>query len=329
MQRNMHGNPDVESALPVADVYDGTVQARDVSTHTRGTRYREDQKAKFIAFGAIFTICYFLASITSIPPAHVGLVNFFGDISETMLEPGLNFVNPFSSVITFDTKTLLLYSENIVPTQEGMNVELDVSLLYHAEPKHIRELYLGVGESYEKTLVLPELQSAVRGLTSEVSAKALYTSGRTLIRSKLMEDLKEKLDPRGINIEDVLLKGIKLPTLLTDAIETKAKAEQESQRMEFILSKERQEADRKRIEAEGVASFQKIVSDGISPQLLQWKGIEATEKLSESTNAKIIIMGNTKSQLPVLLSSLEQDDKDEIQKSLKDNNALSSSLPPN
>ena len=180
---------------------------------------------------------------------------------------------------------------------------LPVSLLYHANPEKVRSLFLGVGADYKTILLLPELQSAVRGLTSEVSAKALYTAGRSVIREKLMVELSEKLGPRGVVIEDVLLKGIKLPTLLTDAIETKAKAEQESARMEFVLSKERQEADRKRIEAEGVASFQKIVSEGISPALLQWKGIEATEKLAESPNAKIVMVGNTESSLPVILSA--------------------------
>lgn len=108
-------------------------------------------------------------------------------------------------------------------------------------------------------------------------------------------------------MEDVLLKGIKLPKQLTDAIELKAQAEQESERMEFVLSKEKQEAERKKLEASGISAFQKIVSEGISPQLLQWKGIEATEKLAESKNAKMVVMGNSKDNLPVLLSSAGND----------------------
>merc|ERR1712146_690148 len=197
--------------------------------------------------------------------------------------------------------------ENIVLTQEGLNVELDVSLLYHIDLLKVRDIYLQLGEAYEETLIMPELQSAVRGLTSEVSAKALYTSGRTEIHDKLHKELTEKLTARGIVLEDVLLKGIKLPKQLTDAIELKAQAEQESARMEFVLSKERQEADRKKVEASGISAFQKIVSEGISSQLLQWKGIEATEKLAESTNSKIVVMGNSKDSLPVLLSTAGQD----------------------
>ena len=102
-------------------------------------------------------------------------------------------------------------------------------------------------------------------------------------------------------MEDILLKAVKLPNAVSDAIELKAQAEQEAQRMEFVLQKERQEAERKKIEAQGIADFQKIVSDGISPNLLKWKGIEATEKLAKSDNSKIVIMGNSKDSLPVIL----------------------------
>merc|ERR1712086_971010 len=255
-------------------------------------------------------VCLFLAFIAArtVEPAHLGIVSVFGSVSETTLESGLHFVNPFATVIPFNLKTQLLYSEQNVPTQEGLTVELDVSLLYHLNDATVRELFVTLGVDFESTLILPELQSAVRGLTSEVSAKALYTSGRTEIRNKLVEELKSKLEPRGIVLEDVLLKGIKLPKMLTDAIELKAQAEQESARMEFVLTKEKQEADRKKIEAEGISSFQRIVSEGISTQLLQWKGIEATEKLAASDNAKLVVMGNTKDSLPVLLASASEDD---------------------
>merc|ERR1712230_254134 len=264
-------------------------------------RRRSSVKMVLAAVGSAFIL--FLLSLRTVKPAHCGIVVTMGAVSDTTLESGVHVTNPFASVVQLNLKTQIVYSENIVPTQEGLNVELDVSLLYHLERSSARSLYLKLGELYEEVLILPELQSAVRGLTSEVSAKALYTSGRTEIHDKLAKELKEKLEPRGIVMEDVLLKGIKLPKQLTDAIELKAKAEQESARMEFVPSKERQEADRKKVEAEGISNFQRIVSEGISEQLLMWKGIEATEKLAESTNSKIVVMGNTKSSLPVLLSA--------------------------
>lgn len=258
---------------------------------------------RMVSIVAALVIFWLFLSVRTVPPAHVGVAVTFGHVSEATLPSGLHFLNPFSSVVTMNLKTQLVYSENIVPTQEGLNVELDVSLLYHIDLLKVREIYLQLGEAYEETLIMPELQSAVRGLTSEVSAKALYTSGRTEIHDKLHKELSEKLTARGIVLEDVLLKGIKLPKQLTDAIELKAQAEQESARMEFVLSKERQEADRKKVEAAGISAFQKIVSEGISSQLLQWKGIEATERLANSNNAKIVVMGNTKDSLPVLLST--------------------------
>jgi len=127
-------------------------------------------------------LVYVLCSLRIVPPAHVGLPVTFGSVSTSQLESGIHVLNPFSSVININLKTQLIYSENIVPTKEGLNVELDVSLLYHVEKSSVRDIFLQLGERYEEVLITPELQSAVRGLTSEVSAKALYTSGRLEIR---------------------------------------------------------------------------------------------------------------------------------------------------
>merc|ERR1712196_695090 len=138
--------------------------------------------------GLIFFWC--LLSVRTVPPAHVGIAVTFGNVAETPLLSGLHLLNPVCNVVIMNLKTQLVYSENIVPTQEGLNVELDVSLLYHIEPSKVLDLYLQLGEAFEETLVLPELQSAVRGLTSEVSAKALYTSGRTEIHDKLQKELE-------------------------------------------------------------------------------------------------------------------------------------------
>jgi len=175
--------------------------------------------------------------------------------------------------------------------------------LYRLDIAQAAQIYREVGVGYAKILIEPEAASIVRGLTSESNAKALYTSGRSAIQESVKEDLQKSLGPRGIIIEDVLLKDIKLPAELSKSIELKAKAEQDSARMQFVLAKERQEAERKAIEAKGISDFQNIVSQGISPNLLKWKGIEATEKLSDSPNAKIVIMGNSNEGLPVLFSA--------------------------
>lgn len=275
----------------------------DIDAEPRPTIVRGWTTKGLVTLPVVLVLMWLCLSVRTVPPAHAGVSITLGSVSETVLPAGIHLLNPLASVVNFNLKTQLLYTENSVPTQEGLNVELDVSVLYHVERDKVREVYLALGEEFEQVLIIPELQSAVRGLTSEVSAKALYTSGRTEIHNKLVTELKQKLTPRGIVLEDVLLKGIKLPKQLTDAIELKAQAEQESARMEFVLSKERQEADRKKVEAAGISAFQKIVSEGISTQLLQWKGIEATERLAASTNSKMVIMGNSKDSLPVLLSS--------------------------
>jgi regulator of protease activity HflC (stomatin/prohibitin superfamily) len=215
--------------------------------------------------------------------------------------------SPIARIDRFTTKTQLLEQSNFVPTREGLTVELDTALLYRIDPAQASTIFQTVGTNYAPTLVEPEASSTVRGLTSEVDAKALYTSGRSTIQTKLRTELTEKLTPRGILVEDVLLKAIKLPEDLTRSIEQKAKAEQESERMEFVLTKERQEAERKAIEAKGISDFQTIVSKGISGELLQWKGIEATEKLAKSPNSKIVIIGNPKGGgLPVILGGSGQ-----------------------
>merc|ERR1712224_482601 len=200
------------------------------------------------------------------------------------------------------TKTNLLNQENFVPTKEGLTVELDTSVLYRINPDSAKDIFVRIGKDYENRVVVPEVSSSVRGLTSESDAKALYSgNGRNVIQNKLKEELSEKLEPRGIVVEDVLLKNINLPKELTSSIEEKAKAEQESSRMEFILAKERLEAERKAVEAQGIADFQRIVAKDISPNLLKWKGIEATEKLAESQNAKVVVIGSGKDGLPLIL----------------------------
>merc|ERR1711972_296017 len=148
-----------------------------------------------------------------------------------------------------------------------------------------------------------QLASAVRGVTGSVAAEALYNSTREKLQVELTKQMNNTLKPHGIMVETILLKDIELPALLKKAIETKTAAQQEAERMRFVIQKEKQEAERKRIEAVGIKDFQNIVSEGISDKLLQWKGIEATEKLVNAKNSKLVIMGNAKSSLPVLMSN--------------------------
>jgi len=140
-------------------------------------------------------------------------------------------------------------------------------------------------------------------VTASFQASALYSTERERLGMAIQEELARTVAVRGVIVESTPLRNVALPTQLTEAIEQKQRADQEAQRMEFILLKERQEADRKRIEAKGIADFQTIVAQGISEQLLRWKGIEATEKLSNSPNTKVIIVGAGKDGLPIIMDT--------------------------
>lgn len=249
------------------------------------------------------SVVAFLVSLTCfkvVPAASVGVVTTLGIAADEPLVPGMYFIKPWSSISVISTKTSLLEQANHVPTKEGVTVELDVALLYHVDTNSARELFLTLGEKYQSVLIEPELASAVRGLTSEADASALYTSGRAEMQTKLHAELSTVLSKRGIIVESVLLKGVVLPDMLKAAIEKKAQGEQEAARMQFVIAKEKQESERKEIEAQGIAAFQKIVSEGISPELLAWKGIEVTHEIATSSNAKVIMVGNTRDSLPVI-----------------------------
>ncbi|HEX6881063.1 MAG TPA: SPFH domain-containing protein, partial [Terriglobales bacterium] len=140
-----------------------------------------------------------------------------------------------------------------------------------------------------------------RSVTASHSANSLYSSEREQVAQQMLSELSAQLTKRGIIVENVLLRDITLPVALKQSIEAKQQAEQESLAMSFRLQKERQEAERKRIEAQGIRDFQQIVAQGISPQLLEWKGIEATENLAKSTNAKVVVIGAGKNGLPLIL----------------------------
>lgn len=238
---------------------------------------------------------------TVIPAGHVGVIDFFGNVSDNTLYPGVNIVNPLANVVKFDARTQEIREEMNVPSKEGLSVQLEISLLYSLSFENANKIYKSVGEDYAQKILIPQFRSVVRGVTSRYEARALYTAEREKLAREIEEELSSLVSPRGIKLEAAPLRQIILPPGLTASIEEKLKAEQESQRMEFILTREKQEAERKRIEAQGIADFQEIVSKGISEQLLKWKGIEATEKLASSTNTKVVVIGSGKDGLPLIL----------------------------
>jgi regulator of protease activity HflC (stomatin/prohibitin superfamily) len=241
--------------------------------------------------------------LTVIPAGHVGVVDFFGTVSPVTLKAGINFVNPLARVFKFSVKTQEIKETMDVPSKEGLTVQLEISTLFHLDPDKAAEVYKTIGPSYIEIILEPQFRSVVRGVTAGYEAKALYTSEREMLAEIIQKDLQKLVGPRGITVEATPLRRVGLPVGLTQAIEEKLRAEQESQRMQFVLLKEKQEAERKRIEAQGIADFQMIVTKGISEPLLRWKGIEATEKLAASQNAKVVIIGAGKDGLPLILDT--------------------------
>jgi regulator of protease activity HflC (stomatin/prohibitin superfamily) len=152
-------------------------------------------------------------------------------------------------------------------------------------------------------LLQPQFRSVAREVTARFEARSLYTSERERLATSMAAELRKLVEPRGVTVESTPLRKLTLPARLAAAIEEKLGAEQESQRMQFVLSRERQEAERRRIEAQGIADFQRVVSQGIDERLLRWKGIEATQKLAESPNTKVVVIGSGKDGLPVILGN--------------------------
>jgi len=249
----------------------------------------------------LFFILVLGSPITVVPAGHVGVKDFLGRVSPEALPAGVHVVFPFTRVHKMTIQTQEVKETAEVPSKEGLVMDLEGSLLFRLDPAKAADVYRTVGTNYQEVMVQPQIRSAIREITASYEAKALYSAAREQIARETFDLFTKMAGGRGIIAEAVLLRKIGLPALVANAIQEKLKREQEAEQMKFVLQKEQQEAERKRIEAQGVADFQRIVAQGISPQLLEWKGIEATEKLAMSTNTKVVVVGNPKSGLPIIL----------------------------
>ncbi len=238
-------------------------------------------------------------AVVQVPAGHVGVAQLFGKVYDRALQPGLHVINPLARVTKMDVRTKELKEMAQVPSKEGLSVGTDISILFRLEDAVT--IFKTVGVNYVGTVVEPQARSIVRGVTAGYEARALYNVDRTVIEQEIARHLEPVLASRGVRLEAVLLRDVRLPDQVRQAIEAKAAAEQEAERMRFVLLKERQEAERKKIEAQGIAEFQQVVTRGIDQRLLQWRAIEAVQELARSPNAKFVILGD-KSGLPMLLS---------------------------
>jgi regulator of protease activity HflC (stomatin/prohibitin superfamily) len=254
-----------------------------------------------LAIVALIGVILLFSCVTKVQTGHVGVLTLFGRVTPDVLPEGIHLINPLKANNEMSIQTQTIKESASVPSSEGLVMNLDTSLIYHLDPTRAADVYQKIGSDYEAVVVEPTLRAAIREATASHTANALYTGEREMVAKQISDQLTTELNKRGLLVENVLLRDIQLPQTLKASIEAKQQAEQEALAMNFRLQKEKQEAERKRIEAAGIRDFQQIVAQGISPQLLEWKGIEATELLAKSPNSKVVVIGNSKNGLPLIL----------------------------
>ncbi len=245
-------------------------------------------------------IAVIFSFIRIVPAGTVGVVDLFGRVSEQVRLPGLNMINPFAKLEIMNVKTEQETELMDVPSKEGLSIVLDTTILYRLNSAKASEIYKTVGVGYRDLIVIPQFRSACRGITVNYEAKGLYTSGREEISRKIFTDLQGMLEERGIILEKVLLRSIKLPLMVSQAIEVKLKAEQESEQMKFVLQKEKQEAERKVIEADGIAKAQDIINKTLTTAYLQHEAIQAQMKMAGSPNHTTVYIPSGDNGIPLV-----------------------------
>ncbi len=258
---------------------------------------------KLSVFTLIATFIIFsLASCVTIRQGEVGVKQTLGTFSEKPYTSGLRLYNPFiSRIVTVSVQTENLEVGLNIPSKEGLTIGSEVSILYNIDGRKAPQLLRNIGTEYERNVILPVFRSAVADVTSRFFAKNMHSGERAVIEEAIKEQMMSLMGDKGIEVEAVLLKSIQLPRSLASAIEAKLEAEQQAQQMEFVLQQARREAERKRVEAEGVRDAQLIIAEGLNSRILQFKSIEAFQQLATSPNAKVII---TDGDLPVITERL-------------------------
>ncbi|MDP5170211.1 MAG: prohibitin family protein [Bacteroidia bacterium] len=252
--------------------------------------------AMMIVAAILFTGC------VTIRPGEVGLKQRFGKLHPQVYGQGLVGYNPFvTTILKVPIRTENLEVRLNLPSEDGLNVASEISILYKVNPSMARDIIETIGSNYQQVVILSVFRSAAADVCSRFLAKDMYTASRAVIESEIMAQMSRILEPRGFVIEAVLLKSIQLPPGLTRAIEQKLEAEQVAEQMEYALQRERLEAQRRIIEAEGIRDAQKIISSGLSPEVISWQSIEAFRALADSPNTKIII---TDGHAPLLIDGV-------------------------
>lgn len=267
--------------------------------------------------GLLFiTLGIIISCVKQIDPGEVGIKILFGNIQKDVMQSGLHFINPLLDVKTLDVKTQNYTMSGVndegnkagddaikVLTSDGLEVTIDLTVLYRVvagdAPKLIRE----TGEDYRDKIVRPLTRTKIRDNAVYYQAIELFSTKRDEFQQRIYKTIEADFKIRGLMLEQLLVRNITLPNSVKASIESKINAEQDAKKMEFVLQKEQQEAERKRVEAQGIADYQKIINTGLTSQQLQYEQINALKELALSANAKVIIMG--KGNTPIIIDGKE------------------------
>lgn len=247
------------------------------------------------------------AAIVQIDAGHVGVQKLFGKVQNTVLRSGLHMVNPLVEIIEVDVRTMNYTMSSTTDeghrsgddairtlSADGLEVIIDLTVLYRVVATDAPNLIDKIGLDYEDKVVRPIARTKIRDNAVNYNAVALYSNRRDEFQALIYKSIEEEFKKRGLLVENLLIRNITLPESVKQAIEQKINAEQESQKMEFVLAKEKQEAERKRVEAQGIADYQRIISLNLTDKQLQYEQIKALKDLATSQNSKIILMGSGK-----------------------------------
>jgi regulator of protease activity HflC (stomatin/prohibitin superfamily) len=268
---------------------------------TRFSRSAPRAARAVLPLAALAATLPLLTGCATIRQDEIGVKTRFGRIASGPLQPGAQFVIPgVNSVLRVPGRVVNREVRLEMPSKEGLNVAAEVSILYRAKTENIRQILETSGVRYEEDVIIPVFRSAAADVSARYMAKDMHSGIRTGIEQAIREKMMETLTDRGFVVENVLLKSIRLPADLARAIEEKLEAEQRSEQMRFVLDREKQEAERRTIEAQGIRDSWAIIAQGLTPAIISYQSIEAFRELARSPNAKVIV---TDGKAPMLLTN--------------------------
>ena len=222
---------------------------------------------------------------------------------ENIYTPGFHIIAPWNDMIRYDVKEQKSEETMDVLDKEGLSINVDVTVIFNPFYDKIGYLHENIGVNYVSVMVIPNVRSSVRAVTGRYTAEEIYSTKRGEVEAEIIESTRQALAEKNIEMKDLLIRSITLPEKIKQAIESKLQTQQEALAYQFRLDRERSEAERRRIEAQGIADYNAIISASLTERILQQKGIDATLELANSSNSKVVVIGSGDEGLPLILGN--------------------------